>query len=135
MTSDASEPGAPRPAAISYWLWVSAAGIVLAVVVVLGVRGCGSEDPQAAAERAEEQKKKAEEERKKQQDPKLERLVVEPGDSETTLQFVKPGHWVTSVQRMGAVYEDFIGDLRTTMINSQGQVYPIEHTQFTTTSE
>jgi len=63
MTSDASEPGAPRPAAISYWLWVSAAGIVLAVVVVLGVRGCGSEDPQAAAERAEEQKKKEEEER------------------------------------------------------------------------
>ncbi len=73
--------------------------------------------------------------KKKEIDPQIERLVVQPGDPQSEVQALKPGHWATGAERMQALYQDFIGELETSVVNQQGRPYPIDATPFVLTSK
>jgi len=113
--------------------WAIAAAALLVVlfgVIAFGtLRGCFYVDPQEAAKREEELKKKEEEEKKKAEF-NIAPPVVQPSEPESPVQAVKPGHWVTSSQRMRANYRDFVGDSRTSIINQQKNPYPVSQTPF-----
>jgi len=121
----------PRPGRpIALWL---AALMGFVAVLVLGVaawRGWNGTTLSAEKQAAEEEaKKKAEEEKKEQElDPKIERLVVQPGEPKSDVQAMKPGHWATGTQRMRAIYQDFVGEEQTSVVNGQGDVYPVPGT-------
>src|SRR3990172_1265271 len=107
--------------------WSVVAVVVLAAIglAIVAWRGCGPADPQAAAKlAAEEKKEKLEAEKKKQVDPKVERVVIQPGEPEAALRSVKPGHWSTASQRMKAIYEDFVGQSQISLVNGRGEIYP-----------
>ena len=43
---------------------------------------------------------------------------------------MKPGHWTTGTERMRAIYQDFVGESATSVVNGQGQAYPVDGTPF-----
>jgi hypothetical protein len=114
--------------------WAIAAAVLLAllfgVILVAGVRGCLSLDPQEAAKREEERKKKEEEEKKKKQEFDIANPVVLPSEPKSPAQYVKPGHWATATQRIRANYRDFVGESRTAVVDKQGIPYPVNQTPF-----
>lgn len=102
--------------------WVLALAVAMAAigtVAVMSWRGC-ADDPIAQAEREAEEKKKQEEaDKKKELDPKIERLAILPGERESARQFVKPGHWATGSQQIKAIYENFLGEMQTSIVGRQ----------------
>jgi hypothetical protein len=114
-------------------LWLAGA-VVLAAVAVLGLsawRGWGEvslADEQRQAEEDAKQKQAEDEQKEKELDPQVERLVVQPGEPQSDAQAMKPGHWVSGTQRMRAVYQDFVGQQRTQVVNGQGTAYPVPGT-------
>jgi hypothetical protein len=129
MASDSEiQPRAPVT------VWLLGIGVALvAVLLVVGVwRGCRPVDPLTAAQREAErmEKEKKEEEKKKEVDPRIDRIVVQPGEAESALQYVKPGHWMAASQRMRAMYLDFIGESQLSVTNSDGEIYPVDRTPY-----
>jgi hypothetical protein len=115
--------------------WAIVAALLLLLVfgiIAFGtVRGCFFIDPREAAKLADEEKKKKEEEAKKKiPDFDLSSPIVMPSEPKAPLPIVKPGHWETISQTMKANYRDFVGDSRVSVINLQGQPYPIDNTPF-----
>ncbi|MGD9633509.1 MAG: hypothetical protein AB7U97_09550, partial [Pirellulales bacterium] len=113
-------------------LWLALA-VALAAAVAIGVttwRGLGGASLTAEQQAAEEEaKKKAkDEEKEKELDPQVESLVVQPGEPQSKEQALKPGHWATGTQRMRAVYEDFVGQEETSVVDGQGEAYPVAGT-------
>ena len=41
---------------------------------------------------------------------------------------MKPGHWATGTQRMRAVYQEFVGQQRLSVVNRRGSPYPVDGT-------
>lgn len=122
-------PRARRP--IGLWLALLVAlvaAVALSFAAWRGWNGRALSAEQLSAE--EEAKKKAEEEKKKEQelDPRIERLVVQPGEPKSDVQALKPGHWATGTQRMRAIYQDFVGEEQTSVVNGQGAIYPVQGT-------
>ena len=86
--------------------------------------GWGGGDSLAAAkEQAEAEAKKKDERQaeEKELDPRVERLVVQPGEPKSEAQAMKPGHWATGTQRMRAIYQDFVGEERDERRQSAGR--------------
>lgn len=122
---DESRPRRP----IGLWLAVLVALLAAAVLAVAAWRGWSDVSLTAEKQAAEaEARKKADEEKEKELDPQIERLVVQPGEPKTDSQAMKPGHWATSTQRMRAIYQDFVGEEQTRVVNGQGEAYPVPGT-------
>jgi hypothetical protein len=135
MTANSDEPLDRPPLKVQYWvLALVLAAVAVGSVAVLTWRGCGWEDPLTAAEReAEEKKKQAEADKKKEIDPKVESVVMRPGEPQSARQFVKPGHWTTASQQMKALYENFVGETQVGMVSrrdGQDVAYAIDFTPF-----
>ena len=77
-----------------------------------------------------EAKEKDEAAKQKEVDPRVERMVIQPGEPKSDVQAVKPGHWVTGTERMRAMYQDFVGTLDTTVVNGRGEPYPVDATPY-----
>jgi hypothetical protein len=133
MPDDLVTPQPTRPKR-SIWPWLAAAVVgatALALVAFAWQQQTGGDPLTSAQEQAEaDAKKKEEEEKQKEQesDPQVERLVILPGDAKSQTQALKPGHWATGSQRMRAVYEDFVGQQDTSVVNSQGEPYSVDGT-------
>ncbi|MEX2092356.1 MAG: hypothetical protein WD971_06745, partial [Pirellulales bacterium] len=126
----ASDPETRRPRPIGLWLLGAVVGLLalgVASVVWPGWRGA---DPLVdAKQQAEaEAKQKDDQTKQKEVDPLLERLVVQPGEPKSDLQALKPGHWATGTQRMRAIYQDFVGEAETSVVNGRGEPYPVDGT-------
>lgn len=91
------------------------------VIGIAGLRGYFKSDPKAA---------QTEEEKKKKPDFEISPPIVQPGEPKTPIQYVKPGHWVTSDQPMRANYRDFVGRALANVTNNQNAPYAIPHTPF-----
>ena len=115
-----------------FWPWFLAAVVGLAVLgLALATWQGWLGDNQLTAEkkRAEaEAKQKEEETKKKSVDPRVERLVVQPGEPESAVQALKPGHWATGTERMRAIYREFVGQQRLSVVNRHGNPYPVDGT-------
>ncbi len=123
---------------------------MFSLVVVPGCGGCwNSGDETAEKDKEEEEKKKKKKKLEKPKpnfempvasvlpnDPNIRQLQdVEQGntaDREKMLQIsrVKPGHWAAVSQFARANNYDFIGELRSSAIDADGQPLDIEHTNF-----
>jgi hypothetical protein len=129
MASDSEiQPRTP----VTVWLLGIGVAVVVLALAFAAWRGC-TPDPLTLAQREaaeKEKEKKKEEEKKKESDPRIERLVLEPGEAANPVQYAKPGHWMVSSQRMRALYLDFIGESRLTVTNGQGVIYPVDRTSF-----
>lgn len=127
MASEA-ETRPRRP--IGLWLALAVALLATMALGVAAWRGWGSASLTAEQQAAEEEaKRKAEEEQQeKELDPRVERLVVQPGEPKSKEQALKPGHWATGTQRMRAIYQDFVGEEETSVVNGQGEAYPVPGT-------
>ncbi len=108
---------------------------MLPLLLMPGCGGCSKDDPAAAKKRAEEEKRKKEEEEKKKKERKkprfeLGRLRVQPTDEDTTLNFVKYGHWHTGSQRMRANHEDFLAEISSQAVDKYQRPINVENTNF-----
>jgi hypothetical protein len=112
--------------------WAIAAAAVLVLlfgVIAFGtLRGCFYVDPEDAAKLEEEKKK--EEEKKEKAEFNISPPVVLPSEAETPVQPVKPGHWVSTSQRMRANYRNFVGDSKLSIVNRQEKAYAVGNTPF-----
>lgn len=117
---------------LSRWIVGGLLGLVLLVVAAIGWQTWSrSSSQQSAQEKAEaEAKEKDEAAKQKEVDPKVERMVIQPGEPKSDVQAVKPGHWVTGTERMRAMYQDFVGTLDTTVVNGRGEPYPVDATPY-----
>jgi hypothetical protein len=91
----------------------------------------GGDSLSGAAKQAEaEAKKKADEEKQKEQedDPRVEHLVIQPGEPTSEVKALKPGHWATGTERMRAMYQDFVGRESTTVVSGRGEPLPVDGT-------
>ena len=95
--------------------------------------GCGGCRPDAAAKKKaeEERKKKEEEEKKKKKKPNFEsaRVSLLPRD-DVLRNYVKPGHWMSATQQMRANNFDFVGQLDTACVSSDGRPLALEKTRY-----
>jgi hypothetical protein len=116
----------------SPWAIVAAALLALMFggIIIAGVSSYFYVDPQEAAKLEEERKKKEEEDKKKEDEITFRPPVILPSEPKSPLQFVKPGHWATSTQRMRANYRDFIGESRTVIVDKQKLPYTVTDTPF-----
>lgn len=118
---------------LSRWIVGGALGLAaLLVVAAVGWQMWGrSNSLQSAKDKAEsEAKEKDEAAKQKEVDPKVERMVIQPGEPKSDVQAVKPGHWVTGTERMRAMYQDFVGVLDTTVVNGRGEPYTVDATPY-----
>src|SRR5262249_52523182 len=53
-----------------------------------------------------------------------------PSEPKVPLPPVKPGHWATASQEITANLQDFVGDSRLSVVDSQSRPYPIASTPF-----
>ena len=120
----ADEPEIRPLTPVSTWLLGVVVALAAVGLIVVAWRGCTAEDPLTAAQREIEEKKKEEDAKKKLVDPRVDRLIVQPGEPESELQMVKPGHWATATQRMRAIYQDFVGESQTSIVNGRDEVVP-----------
>ena len=125
-TETETRPSTP----VGVWLLGAVVGLAAIGLVAVAWKGCGAEDPLTAAKREAEAKKKDEDAKKKEVDPRVEHLVIQPGEPQSELQFVKPGHWATATQRMRGVYQDFVGEEQISVVNGRGEMYPVDATPF-----
>ena len=102
--------------------------MLFGVIAIGTLRGCFFTDPQEVAKRDEERKKGAE--KKKKDELEVFSPVVQPAGPESSLQYVKPGHWATASQKMRANYRDFVGELQVAVVNQRNNAYPLEQTSF-----
>ena len=132
MATDAE----PEDDEVAKWsTWAIAAAVLLALlfggIVIAGVRGCMTLDPQELAKLEEERKKKEEEDKKKKKDDfDISFPVILPSEPNSPGQYVKPGHWATSTQQMRANYNDLVGESQTFVVDKQGLPYLINQTPF-----
>jgi hypothetical protein len=126
----ASESKSRRPPPLGIWLLTAAMGLAALGLAVVGwQRFAGSDSPAVASEKAKADAKLLDEQAKQQDaDPRVEPIVVEPGTAQSDAQAVKPGHWMAGSERMRAVYQDFVGELATSVVNSRGEAYPVDGT-------
>ncbi len=126
----ASDPETRRPRPIGLWILGTVVAVAAVGLAVVAWQGRGVEDPLAAAkQKAEaEAKQKDDASKQKEVDPLLERLVVQPGEPKSEVQALKPGHWATGTQRMRAIYQDFVGEAETSVVNGRGEPYPVDGT-------
>jgi len=126
--------------------WILAmrrSAMVLMSIIALTTMGCrGCQSSQSTEEdgkkSAEELKKLADEKKKK--DPLeighlLPLLGQELSEDELADQvpklLVKPGHWMPTVQKMQANYDDFVGSTSSTLTNDRKQPVALGHTHYT----
>ncbi len=105
----------------------------LAIVTTAGCKGCTSttdEDP-PAKEEEEKKKKKLEIELSALTPLFGQELAEEQGAEATPKLLVKPGHWMPTVQRMRANYQDFVLNHSTILVDDNQQPVRIPKTQFT----
>ena len=95
-------------------------------VALPGCSGCRKKVAQTAEEEEEEKKKKKKKAPKK--DFEVQELISYPHDPDQVQNFVKPGHWVTLMQRVRANNFDFQADLEVMTTDSDGRPLPIEKT-------
>lgn len=132
MATDA-EPEADE---VTKWSpWAIAAAVLLALlfggILIAGVRGCMTLDPQELARLEEERKKKEEEEKKKKkEDFDIGFPVILPTEPKSPAQFVKPGHWATSTQQMRANYNDLVGESQTFVVDKEKLALLVNQTPF-----
>lgn len=130
----ATDPELDSEDAAKWSPWAIAAAVLLAIlfgaILVAGVRGYMSIDPQEAARLEEERKKKEEAEKKEKKEYNFDYPVVQPGEPKAPSQYVKPGHWSTDSQRMRFNYRDFVGESRTVLIDNQNNPFPVDRTPF-----
>jgi hypothetical protein len=126
----ASEPESRRPLPLGVWLLTAVLGLAAVGLSAVGWRQWGVQNPLAAAEdKAEAEAKKQDDQAKQQEsDPRVEPLVVLPGEAKAESQAVKPGHWATGTERMRAIYQDFVGESATSVVNGRGEAYPVDGT-------
>ena len=114
--------------------------LLLVCLSALTVPGCGgcSQDEMTQAEREAKEKKRLEElakEREKRKPPfENARAVVLPSEPDTLIGGVKPGHWVSTIQRMRANHFDFVGELETGVVDQQDRPIYLERTPFRLTT-
>ena len=132
----ASEPEIRRPLPLRIWLVSVVVGLAAVSLAAVGWQQWGGQDPLVAAkEKAEAEAKEQDDASKRQNtqkdmDPRVERLVVQPGEARAEVQAVKPGHWATGTERMRAIYQDFVGESATSVVNGQGEAYSVDGTPF-----
>jgi hypothetical protein len=114
----------------SLWAILAAAVLVLLFGVIAAgtLRGCFYTDPLEAAKTEEEKKK--EEERKKEGEIAIAAPLIQPSETDSPFQPVKPGHWAATSQKMRANYRDFVGDSRISIVNSNRAAYAVPYTPF-----
>ncbi len=120
------DPAAHPVAAMS---WKTTLAICLALLVVVGVpgcRGCLNTDP--VVDREEQQKKKKKE--KPKPDFEIGRLRATPRDETSSINFVKPGHWISASQAMRANNYDFKADIESATTDRNGVPLDIENTPY-----
>ena len=114
--------------------------LLLVCLSALTVPGCGgcSQDEITQAEREAKEKKRLEElaEERAERKPPFEntRAIVLPSDPNMGIGGVKPGHWVSTIQRMRANHFDFVGELETGVVDRQDQPIYLERTPFRLTT-
>ncbi len=132
---------APRP------LSVLLPRLLVLLLAVTCLTGCGGCRQKSAAELAIEARKKAEAdaEKEKKKEEKKDPLEIAPAipllseslvstDDEASLRLTKPGHWTTTVQRMRANEDNFEGRTTLTAVDEKGRPLPLPHTQFSLSS-
>ncbi len=126
----ASDPEIRRPLPLGIWLLGSVLGLAAIGLAAAGWQAWGGKRPPAAAEEKAENdaKKQGEQAEQKESDPRVEAMVVEPGSAKLDTQAVKPGHWATGSERMRAIYQDFVGESATSVVNARGEAYPVDGT-------
>ena len=106
----------------------------LAVLTTAGCKGCTSTDPEDAKDEAKEAAEK-----KKKPSIELSQLLPIFGQELSQDQaaepapkiLVKPGHWMPTVQRMVANYDDLVLNRSSTLVDDTQQPVRIPQTQFT----
>lgn len=105
----------------------------LAIVTTAGCKGCNSTEAEDA--KSEEEDK----EKKKKPDVELsaltplfgQELAEDQGEQSGPRLLVKPGHWMPTVQRMKANYQDFVLSNSSTLVDENKQPVRLPSTQFT----
>ena len=127
--------------------WLLLILILVPIASLTGCGGCSQQTPaQQAAERKarelkeiEEAKKRLEEERKSKPftvgnlTPLLSENLIE-AEAGVSLRLAKPGHWATTVQPMKANLGDFEGRVTVAAVDARGNPLPIPHTSYEMTS-
>jgi hypothetical protein len=126
----ASDPETRPRRPIGLWLLAAVVGVAAIGLVAVAWQGWGVGDSLSAAKKKAEAeaKDKDDESKRLQVDPRVNRLVVQPGEPISELQALKPGHWATGTQRMRAIHQDFVGEAKTTVVNRRGEPYPVDGT-------
>ncbi|MCA9176288.1 MAG: hypothetical protein KDB14_17500 [Planctomycetales bacterium] len=111
--------------------------LALSLAMLLTMPGCGGcrSSAQTAAQKkkaAEEKKKKEEEEKKKKKKPDFEvsELRLAPLSPESKVNYVKPGHWVSTQQLMRANNFDFSADVVLSARDRSNQPVLVEGTPY-----
>lgn len=104
--------------------------LAVAMLSTAGCRGCNSEDTAAKAAREAAEKLKREQEEKEKRLFEVEPPVVLPGQEDSPLNFVKPGHWVAASQKIQYNREDFVGYSYTSVVDDKGRDVPIANTRY-----
>jgi hypothetical protein len=122
--------------------------VVLGILFVVPIAGCGgcwssTSKPKTAAQKkkeAEEKKEKEKKDKKKKkksnkpvEDFTFGRILVQPHElkkDSADLNYVKRGHWVAASQQMRANNFDVQGELRSMMADNGGLPFDIEHTDY-----
>jgi len=126
----ASDPEIRRPLPLGIWLLGGVLGLAAIGLAAAGWQLWGGKIPPAAGKEQADAEAKAQEEQSKQKDadPRVEPMVVEPGQAKSAAQAMKPGHWTTGTERMRAIYQDFVGESATSVVNGRGEAYPVDGT-------
>jgi hypothetical protein len=133
------------------WTWLLLLLAMFSVVMVPGCGGCWNSDDSIAKKKEEEEAEKKKKKKKIEKpkpnfempvasvlpnDPNI-RLMQDaeegnaPGrDKMLQISRVKPGHWAAVSQVARANNYDFIGELRSSAVDTDSQALDIEHTNF-----
>jgi hypothetical protein len=130
MSNDATPDADERR---KWTAWAIAAAVLLlllfSVIAIGTLRGCFFAATEEAADASD--KKKKEEGKKPEKPPiSIESPVVLPSEPKVPLPPAKPGHWATASQEITANYQDFVGDSRLSVVDSQNRPYPVASTPF-----
>ncbi len=119
--------------------WQKTARLALTILVLI-TAGCDSTSTPSSNSEANKKRPSAEKKNKKplEIEPLLPLLAQEPpppveGEKNAASPplLVKPGHWTTTVQQMKSNYDDFVGQISTTLTDNRQRHLPLKHTNFT----
>src|SRR6476469_5837061 len=133
MSNDATTEDDERRKWTAWAIAAAALLLLMFSVVAIGtLRGCFFAESEQAADATEKKKKEDAEKSKKPPVPpiKIESPVVLPSEPKVPLPPVKPGHWATASQEITANLQDFVGDSRLSIVDSQSRPYPVASTPF-----